>query len=70
MRRRVSEQPTDAIHSLAYYRAVLKRLGDDDLHPDYVDYIRKKHDGIRINDTAENLKPRLQSQNPALFDRR
>ncbi len=68
LRRRVNspDRPSDQIHSLAYYRTVLLRLGDDDLHPHYVDYIRQKHDGLRITDTAENPKPRLRSQNPAL----
>jgi len=70
LRRRANGLPTEAIHSLAYYRAVLQRLSDDDLHPDYVHYIRQKHDGLRITDHAETAKPRLRSQNPALLGRR
>ena len=70
LRRSVNGHPTGAIHSLAYYRAVLQRLGDDDLHPDYVDYIQLKYDDLRIKHTEEKPKPRLQSQNLALFRRR
>ena len=70
LRRRGNAQPTEAIHSLAYYRTVLERLNADDLHPDYVDYIRHKYDGLHTTDTAQNGKPRLRSQNPALSGRR
>ena len=70
LRRRTGGQSGDAIHSLAYYRAVLQRLGDDDLQPDYVDYIRLKYDDLRVNHAEKKPKPRLQSQNPALLRRR
>ena len=72
LRRRVNSpsRPIETIHSLAYYRTVLQRLTDDDLHPDYVDYIRHKHDGLSTTDTEEHRKPRLHSQNPALSRRR
>ena len=68
LRRRVNSpnRPSEQIHSLAYYRTVLLRLSDDDLRPDYIHYILLKHDGLPITDTAENPKPRLRSQNPAL----
>ena len=65
LRRRANGMPTKAIHALAYYRAVLRRLGDDDLHPDYVDYIRQKYEALRINHAEKKTKPRLLSQNPA-----
>ncbi len=64
-RRSTANVLAETIHSLAYYRAVLQRLSDEHLRPDYVDYIRQKYDGLQISHTAENRKPRLRSQNPA-----
>ncbi len=65
-RRSTPNSPVNTIHSLAYYRTVLQQLSDDDLHPDYVDYIRQKYDGLRTTNTDEKEKPRLQSQITAL----
>ncbi len=58
LRRRVNSPspPIETIHSLAYYRTVLQRLGEDDLHPDYVHYIRHKHDRLRTTDAPKNPK--------------
>ncbi len=58
LRRRVNSpnRPREQIHSLAYYRTVLLRLSDDDLRPDYLDYIRHKYLGLRITDNPEGRK--------------
>ncbi len=58
-------RPLEAIHSLAYYRAVLQRLSDDELDPDYVAYVHYTHPRLRLSS-----QPRPGSQNPALWDRR
>lgn len=53
------------IHSLAYYRVVLKRLSADELDPGYVAYVLDAHQRLCL--TSE---PRIDSQNPALSRRR
>ncbi len=59
LRRRHRSHPP--IHSLAYYRAVLLRLSDDELDPAYLDYVRHAYQRLPLNE-----KPRPRSQNPAL----
>ncbi len=44
LRRRLGQQAQpEAIHSLAYYHVVLRRLCDDELDPGYVDYVKQRY---------------------------
>jgi hypothetical protein len=63
LRRRHRSHPP--IQSLAYYRAVLQRLSQDELKPDYLDYVRDAHLRLRLSS-----EPRPDSHNPALSGRR
>ena len=56
------------IHSLAYYRAVLRGLTPEELHPHYVCYVRRSHQLLKTS--QRQAKPRLHNQNPALPHRR
>lgn len=49
------------IQSLAYYRAVLNQLNDDELEPGYVDYVKRRYQWDSMPEEA-----RLQRQHPAL----
>jgi len=59
LRRRDGSHPP--IHSLAYYRAVLHRLTDEELQPSYRAYILSAYQRAR-----PAPEPRLRSRNPAV----
>lgn len=49
LRRRLAQQPRlEAVHSLAYYRVALHSLSDDELDPDYVDYVKQRYRRLRL----------------------
>ena len=56
--------PHPPIHSLAYYRTVLHALSQTELDPDYVSYVKRRHQLLRAD--HHQSKPRLRNQNPAL----
>ena len=66
--RRHLKGPHPSIHSMAYYRAVLNGLTPDELEPDYVCYVHRRHRLLDIDELKP--KPRPESQDPALFERR
>lgn len=60
---------TGAIHSLAYYRAVVQRLSADELEPDYVDYVLTAYDRLQGAERPTS-EPRSRRHIPALSDSR
>ena len=60
LRRRLGKHHA-RIQSLAYYRAVLDRLSDEELEPAYVDYVKRRYQWDSMPE-----KTRLQRQHPAL----
>ena len=70
LRRRFKASPRqDRVHSLAYYRAVLLALTDDQLDSPYVDYVRQRHQEL-LPAHPRSTEPRPERQNPALSRRR
>ena len=66
LRRTLDGQPRESVHSLAYYRAILRGLNEDALDPGYIDYVRYRYEESGSCDR----KPRLRSQHAAHSRRR
>jgi len=60
--------PHPPVHSLAYYRAVLLALTNEELQPLYVGYLKRRHQQLAARTTFQ--EPRLHNRNPALPGRR
>ena len=67
LRRRLNGSHTP-VHSLAYYRAVLKALSPAELDPDYVRYVNQRYQLLQTE--HYETEPRLESQDPAFCRRR
>lgn len=64
LRRQAQHHPSPGtIHSLAYYRTVLRGLTDDDLDPGYVAHVRRSYHRLLLT-ASPSPEPRLRSQSP------
>ena len=62
LRRRLSTDPLPQIHSLAYYRSVLRALTPDELDPLYVRYIQLRHRSLLPKDETKSATTQPESR--------